>query len=152
MNKKLLLELVWWAFTLVIVVGVLLPVYTQVENYPFYFINILYIITFITLARYIFLLKYTFLAWSQPLKLIALFLCIPFVFYLGQELNYFQTFLDEEGLEAVIGSHSLPSGTGMIQYIRNEMLLFGVGSIISGVIFPFRLVVSIWLLRNRGIA
>jgi len=150
MNKKVLLELIWWVFTAVVVIGVLLPIYTNVEGYPFYFINIVYVVTFITLTRYIFLLRYTFLAKRERIKLILFFLSIPFVFYLGQELNHFQTFLDEEGLNAVTGFLPLSSGTGMIQYIQNEILLFGVGSIICAVVFPFRLMVSIWRFRNKG--
>lgn len=151
MNKKLmLLEVIWWVATAVVVAGVLAPICLEVSYYPFYWINVVYIVTFITLSRYLFLLPYTFLARRQILKLALVFLCIPLVFYLGQELNYFQTFLDEEGAEAVIGNQSLTSGGRMIRYIRNEMLLFGVGSIISSVIFPFRLIVSVWRVRNRG--
>lgn len=151
MNKKLKLELSWWLITLLIVLGVLLPIYMSIATtYPFYFINVVYIVVFVTLARYIFLLKYTFLAERQRLKLIIFFLCIPLVFYLIQELNYFQTFLDEEGFEAVVGSLSLQSQDSMVKYIRNEMLLFAVGGVISGIVLPIRLMISIWRLRNLG--
>ena len=152
MDKRVLLELIWWLITAILLIGVLLPIYTNVPNYPFYFINAIYIITFITLTRYIFLLKHTFLAKRQRIKLILIFLCIPFVFYLGQELNYFQTFLDEEGLDAVVGALPFLDRAGMIQYIRNEMILFGVGSIICGIVLPFRLMISIWRIRNRRLA
>ena len=150
MDKKLLLELIWWIFTALVILLVLFPIYSTVTAYPFYLINIIYILVFITLTRYIFLLRFTFLAKPQRLKVILFFLCIPLVFYLVQELNYFQTFLDEEGPRAVVGPMDLSQGGSMVQYIRTEMLLFGVGSIISGVVFPFRLLVSIWRLRNRN--
>lgn len=150
MDKKVLLELIWWLFTTVLVIVVLLPVYTRVEAYPFYLTNVIYIVTFVTLTRYIFLLKYTFLAGRQALKVIFFFLCLPLLFYLGQELNYFQTFLDEEGVTAVVGNLDLPSQASLVRYIRNEMLLFGVGSMVAGVVFPLRLLVSVWRFRNRG--
>jgi hypothetical protein len=38
----------------------------------------------------------------------------------------------------------------MIAYIRNQMFFFGMGSILSCVLLPFRLILSIWRGRNRG--
>jgi hypothetical protein len=38
----------------------------------------------------------------------------------------------------------------MMNYIRSEMLLFGVAGIISSVIFPFRMLMSVWRYRNQG--
>ena len=151
MSKNLFLsfEIIWWSISILVAIGVLLPIYTGTNDYPFYFINALYIVAFITITRYIFFLKYTFLAQRLVWKLIVMFLSIPFVFYLVQELNYFQTYLDENGPEAVIGNIPLTRQKRMIQYVYNEMLLFGVGSIISAVIFPFRLLLSIWRIYNQ---
>ncbi|MDX1667380.1 MAG: hypothetical protein R3350_09125 [Saprospiraceae bacterium] len=144
------LELIWWIFTALLTLGVLLPILSSLSDYRFLYTNILYVVAFVTLTRYSFQLKYTFLAKRQYLKLVLAYLALPFVFYLVQELNYFQTFLDERGMDALVGE--LPAGErkGMAAYIRSEMLLFGVGSIISSVVFPVRLVISYWRYRNRG--
>jgi len=150
MKSKWSLELLWWVFTALIVLAVLFPIYNKIPDYPFWTSNVAFIVAFVTFTRYIFLLQYTFLAKRQVLKIVFVFLCIPAVFYLIQLLNGFQTFLDEEGIEAVTGNLPTSTQLSMVQYIRSEMLLFGVGSVISGVIFPFRLIASVWLYRNRG--
>lgn len=143
------LELLWWLVTLLLGALVLLPIYLNIPAYPFWWINIIYVITFVTATRYIFLLRYTFLARRFWLKFAIIFLSIPFVFYLIQELNGFQTFLDEEGIEAVVGLLPLNQRLSMAQYVRNEMLLFGVGAIFSAILLPFRLLIAIWRVRNR---
>jgi hypothetical protein len=144
------LELLWWVITILITAAVLLPIYLKVDGYPFYFLNTVYIVAFITLTRYIFLLPFTFLANREVLKVILFFLAIPFIFYLIQALNQFQLFLDEEGPEALIKNLEGKTLSDMTTYIRSEILLFGVGSIISSLIFPFRLLISVWRKRNRG--
>ena len=150
MNNKLVLELLWWIFTGVIVLVVLFPIYSKVEEYAFWLPNIVFIVAFITLTRYIFLLPFTFIARRQILKLALAFLSLPLLFYLIEQLNFFQTFLDEEGPRAIIGWHPFGEQEELIAYVRSEMLLFGVGSVISALIFPFRMVISVWRLRNRG--
>ncbi|MCB0549381.1 MAG: hypothetical protein KDD19_17525 [Phaeodactylibacter sp.] len=152
MNRKALLEILFWVFTAVVALAVLFPILNELEGYPFLFTNIVYIVTAITVTRYLFLLPHTFIARNQPLKVILVFLCIPFVFYLIQELNHFQVFLDEEGMDALVGNLPYQRRNNMADYIRSEILLFGTSSIISSVAFPFRLVVSVWRTRNRGTA
>lgn len=150
MGRKTLLEILFWIFTAVVVAAVLLPVVIAVEGYPFLFTNVAYIVTAITITRYLFLLPHTFLARRQALKVTAVFLCIPLLFYLVQELNHFQVFIDEEGLDALVGSLPYQRRNNMVDYIRSEMLLFGTASIVSAVAFPFRLLASVWRTRNRG--
>ena len=152
MNRKALLEILFWAFTALVAGIVLLPIINEVEGYPFFFINVVYIVTAITVTRYLFLLPHTFLAHRQVLKIALVFLCIPFVFYLIQELNHFQVFIDEEGLDALVGNLPYRRRNNMVDYIRSQMILFATGSIISSVAFPFRLIVSVWRTRNRGTA
>ena len=144
------LEVIWWIVTLVIIGAVLFPIRGVLDQYVFLLSNVIFIVITITLARYIFLLPFTFLAPRQNLKVILVFLCIPLVFFLVQELNNFQTFLDYNGAGAVLGDASLDMSDGIMRYTYNEMLLFAVGSIVSGVVFPFRLLLSVWRGRNRG--
>ncbi|MBK8705846.1 MAG: hypothetical protein IPN33_21345 [Saprospiraceae bacterium] len=143
-------ELLWWAITILATGAVLAPVIIEVKDYPFYLLNVLFIITFLTLTRYIFLLHLTFLARRQRLKVALVFLSIPFIFYLVEQLNGFQDFLDTEGPIVLVESLPVESQAGMAFYIQNQMLLFGVGSIISAVLFPIRLVVSVWRNYNKG--
>jgi len=154
MNQKrtlsFILEIVWWLFTLFVVIAVLYPIYTTVPDYPFYTSNILFIIIFITLTRFIFLLKHTFLAHYEYLKLAIILFSGISIFLLVNQLNYFQTYLDEQGLESFLGHLDLSKQESMGNYIRQEMLFFGVGSVITVILLPIRLVISIWRSRNRG--
>ncbi len=143
------LEIIWWAITAVVLLGILLPFRGYWQFFPFLWTNVIFILTFITITRYIFLLPYTLLSNLQRLKVAIAFLCIPAVFLLIQELNRFQVYLDYNGIDSML---KLPAEQSLIDYVYNEMLLFGVGSIASGIIFPIRLVISIWRKRNRGTA
>ena len=145
------LEILWWIITAIIVLGILYPIYSKVEsNYPFYFANILFIVVFITFTRLIFLLKFSFLANWEKVKIALITITPILLFFLVNELNYFQTFLDEKGVENFLAKMSIPEQETMRKYITAEMLLFGVGSLISAVILPIRLLMSIWRARNRG--
>lgn len=145
------MEMGWWVFTAIVVLLILLPINIWIEGFPFYFLNTVYIVTFITLTRHLFLLKYTYLAKRESLKVIVFFLCLPLLFYVIQELNLFQTFLDENGPEAMVGSTlDISQRSAVAKYIHSEIFLFGVGSIISGVLLPLRLLLSVWRGRNGG--
>jgi len=127
-NKLALrLELLWWVFTAVVLGGVLFPIFQKINHYPFLFQNVVFIVLFITLARWIFLLKHTFFARKD-----------------------FQTYMDEEGIESILPSLTLEEQASLGSYIRTEMVFFGVGAAVSALIFPFRMVISVWRTRNRG--
>jgi len=146
------LELIWWLFTALVVIGVLFPILKNTDNYPFLLANIIFIVVFITLTRYFFLLKHTFLAKQQVLKVIAIVACIPLLFYLVNQVNLFQTFLDENGIKGILPNMIEANLVGVGRYVKSEMLLFGVGSIIITAMFPIRMLTSIWKTRNRGTA
>lgn len=156
MKKKqttnfLQLELLWWAITIALTALLILPIYTSSPSYTFFWLHILYIVSFITLSRHLFFLRFTFLAYRPLLKLILFFLVIPFVFYLVQELNFFQTYLDENGPEYLLGKRRGElTDLSLVTYIRTQILFFGIGSIITAILFGFRMIISIWRNRNRG--
>lgn len=150
-KKSVELEVYWWLLAGLIAVLMIAPVMLNTQIFPFYLSNILFVIAFLTLTRYIFLLRFTWFARKEMVKIVLFFLCIPTVFLAVQELNTFQTFLDENGAEALVGNGlALDKRQALGKYIHSEMLLFGVGTIISGVLLPFRLILSIWRGRNTG--
>ncbi len=146
----MLLEIVWWLITLAVVCLVLFPILQATDHFPFLAINAIYVATFITLARYLFLLKYSLWGRYQYLKLVLIFLSIPFIFYLINQLNIFMGFLDEETLEASLGHLPPEQQASLERYIRSEIIFFGVSSVITAIFLPFRLLKSIWRQRNRG--
>ena len=154
MNKKttlhLRLELTWWVITFIILAGVLFPIYKSEANFPFWVSNSIFVVVTITIARYIFLLKYTFLANLQWLKVIVAILSIPLFIYLLDNFSFFRAIADEIGLEEIFEHLSLNGQTRMANYVRSEMLFFGAASIICSVLFPIRMVISFWRTYNRG--
>lgn len=152
MNAKntLLVESLWWLFTALIVAVVLYPIYREIPAYPFWWINIIAIVVFITATRYIFLLKFTPIARWQVVKAVLVLLCVPLIFNLVNNVNFFQTYLDEQGILSFMGHLSPDRIDELDKYIRAQMVLFGVGSIIASVILAFRLIISIWRFRNKG--
>jgi len=142
------LEIVWWIFTLLLAIAILTPIWLNAQHFPFYLINIAFIICFVTLTRYLFLLQHTFLARKQLLKTALLFILIPMVFYLVSGLHSFQTYIDEEGWEPLLSNLSTLRMQQFANYIRSELIFFGVGSIIAAVLFLGRLILSIWRVHN----
>lgn len=144
------LELIWWLVTLLVVAGILLPIYTSQTVYPFWVSNVLFIVAFITMTRYIFLLRFTFLAYQQWLKVAVAILCIPLFLYMYKELNLFRVIEDQIGIEEMFEHLSLEGQTSMSSYVRTEMLFFGAASLIATAIMPFRMLISFWRTHNRG--
>ncbi|MEL6720912.1 MAG: hypothetical protein AAFP82_19570 [Bacteroidota bacterium] len=149
MNKKIVTEIFWWIITGIIVLAILFPMISAGE-YQFTWSNAILIAAFITITRYIFLLKNTFLSPLQWLKAAMILLAPIFAFLLINEINKFQTFLDEYGWESVISNGAAVSKEGLSKYIYSEMLFFGVGSVIGAFLLPVRMVISIWRVRNLG--
>lgn len=148
-KQILLLELLWWALTGLFTLLVTLPILLSPIYFPFWTNNILFVLTFVTTTRYLFLLRFTWMAYLIRIKVVLFFLAIPFVFFLIQEVHAFQVFLDERGMEIIVGELPLERQDSMMAYIRSEYLLFGIGAIVGSVVLPFRLLQSVWLLYNR---
>jgi len=151
---KIILEVIWWIATALIVLAVLFPITSVFQNYPFLWANIAFIVIFITFTRYIFLLKNTFMARLTWLKVILLIGCIPLVFTLISQFYNFQVFIDEEGTQSLFSLKYLKEQVpirnqeGLGGYIRTETIFFAVGSIITTILMPFRMILSIWRTYN----
>ena len=155
MNKTELsigLELIFWIVTAIIAAAVLYPIISVTDNYIFLVPNLVFIVVLITCTRYIFLLRHTWLAKLQFVKTALIFGSIWAVFLLIEQLSQFQSFLDEEGPEALVGNLPLDQMASIVGYIRSEMLFFGVGSVIAVIILSGRLMKSIWNYKNLGVA
>lgn len=151
MNNKVALELVWWVATAVIAVLFLLPVITYIgEKYMFYTSNIFFIVAFITITRYIFLLKHTFLARAKWAKLVLIFLPIPLLFYAVDSLFDFQDFIDKGGHIEML-NHLLPdTAMDISKYIKYQFIFFGTGTMLVLFLLPIRMIISIWRGINKG--
>jgi len=151
MNKKIVLEIIWWLATAVILMLILLPIYTEVgAKYDFYASNIFFIVLFVTFTRWIFLTKHTFFADNKTLKLIFIFLPIPLFFYAMDSLYDFQDYMDQDNYIQMLNHLTPDAAMDMFKYIKYQYLFFGTGSIFVIFLMPIRMIVSIWRKMNRG--
>jgi hypothetical protein len=150
---KVQIELISWLITALITGIAIMPLIGQFTDNQFIASNVLFIIIFITYFRHIFLLKYTFLANLQKLKVLLIFLSIPIIFFLVETFMVFQDFLDNDGLISFYDyfrKDITESEVGKtLNYMRREYLFFAIGSIICVTVLPFRLLISYWRVYNK---
>ncbi len=149
-QQKITVELLWWVFTAVVVVLVMLPIWLRVPAFPFDAQNILLITLFITFSRYIFFLPLTLIARLKWIKVFIIAAAGILFFVMTTAIGDFRNFLDEKGLQTLVDNLHVTEQTRMMTYIKNEMLFFGVGSIITGILLPIRMIISLWRMRNSG--
>ena len=147
----LVLEIIGWIFAFLLAWLILLPVEKHIYADPFKRHNLWFVVSFITLVRYIFMIRYLFFGPIQWLKALFFLGCIPLFIYLLRLFSQFSRFADENGLESFMIHLLNDQQTSLSGYIRGEMIFFGAGSMIATVVFAIRLLVSIWLFHNRKI-
>lgn len=138
------MEIIWWVITAVVALAVLYPIWQSTVDYPFWTTNIVFIIAAITISRYIFLTKFTFLAKWKYFKVAIVCVTLPIVFLMIQNLVDFQSYLDEEGLDHVLKNLTTTDKESMFSYIRSQMLFFGTASIVAAMIMPIKMIKSVW--------
>lgn len=144
-------ELLWWAFTFVLAALVLAPVYNYIPDFPFFLPNFIYVVAAVTLTRYLFFLKITWLrdhlAWQAGIS----FLLIPLVFWMVQYFNLFVTYLDEQNPDVFI--KHLPPDTAEVMniYLNNEYKFFAIWAIAAAVVTPFRFLYNVWVRYRAGV-
>lgn len=144
------LEIITLLFASVLAILVILPLTNKQIDYLFFVENVVFIFTFVLATRYLFFLKFSFLAKQQEIKVGLFFLFIPFIFYLFSSLHGFRTFLEEEGMYYPMRNLPALKAKELGNYMYNEMVFFGSGAIVASIILPFRLIISVWTLKNRG--
>lgn len=148
--RILRLELLWLLFTGLATAMVIIPLIPKTENFTFYPDNILFVATFLIYTRLIFFINSSFLTFHVGFKLFFLAIAAPFTFILIDRFNNFQTFLDNHGVHPFLGHLPNDDQMSIELYLRNEMMLFGVGAIILSIMLPLFLIRSIWRFKNRG--
>lgn len=141
---KIILEATSWAITALIALLAVFPIYQNDIDFPFYTANITFVVIFITFTRYLFLLKHTWLINQTYIKIGIIGISILLAVSLLNWLFMFNRYIDEEGLQELTYHLKFNQQMSMIKYIKAEMLFFGVGSVISAIAFPVRLMMSVW--------
>jgi hypothetical protein len=149
-SLKLKQEALWLGIIMLLCLIVLIPIKTNQIEFPFLGYNMIYIAVFIVFSRMIFLLRHSFLSHAFVIKLILIFISIPIIVLLMDGLAEFQAFMDEDSLHSLMMHLPLKTQNALARFIRSEFIFFGVGSVLTAIILPIRLIVSIWRVRNRG--
>ncbi|MDX1479498.1 MAG: hypothetical protein R3301_17415 [Saprospiraceae bacterium] len=147
-HLKVRLELIWWLFTAVLVLAVLSPLLINQVVLPFLWVNVLFVVIFVTFTRYIFLLRHTLWARKMWPKFLVIAVSVVLFFVIVTALGDFNNFVEEVGLQTLVDHLPASRQYNLIRYIQSEAIFFGVGSAIVTVIFPLRMLISIWRTRN----
>ncbi|HJW29192.1 MAG TPA: hypothetical protein VJ508_08055 [Saprospiraceae bacterium] len=149
LKEKLTVELLWWVFTLIVIGIVMLPIWNDVPSFPFTIQNILLIIFFVTFTRYIFFLHLTLIARAKWIKVAIIASALLFLFITATAMIDFRNFMDEQGLQTLVDHLDVEAQTRKMNYIKHEMIFFGVGSLITGFMLPLRMIRSLWRMWNK---
>ena len=148
LRQKIAAESIWWIVTLLICMLVLGPICQRIPDFPFFTTNVLFIITFVTLTRYMFFMKHAFFNPYIWLKLLLIAPIAGLIVVLIYRFNAFTLFMEEFGIQELLSHLSHNEFVWMAAFIRTEMVFFGVGAILSAFLFPFALIRSVWIQYN----
>ena len=148
---KLLLEGIWWFVTAIIVSLVMYPIWSNFPEFKFNAVNIVNITAFVTFTRYIFLLKYTFIAKMEKVKIGFVLFTLMIVIAITTQIQSFNVWIDGGDPDVLLSSVGKSSAReSLLNYIKSEFLFFVIAAIVSAIVLAGRLMVSVWSVRNRG--
>lgn len=131
-------------------IAVLWPVFSNGVDYIFYFHNILLIILSALYVRYIFFLEFTWIKNTIIPKLILMFAGIFSAVYSYYILNKFTGFYNENGIYHALNSMELSKQYLLGNYIYRQFIFFASFTIVTGIIIPVRMLISVWRVFNKG--
>ena len=153
--SKLIMELLWWLVTGIVAWIITQPFWAPFADTEFVVELALFVVVLMTVARYVFLLKYTFLAHFQAMKFILIFISLPLMFWAIQEFFEFRDFYETQSEGMVAGAGYFKSGLSfseryaILQRLLPLYTFFAWGAIFTVIAMPFRLLVSYWRVYNK---
>lgn len=154
-TSKFFMELLWWAVTAIAAWMATRPFWKYFDNDEYLIELTVYIVVLITVARYLFLLKYTFLARLQALKFILIFASIPLALWGVNEFFDFRDFYETQSEGMIENQSYFEEGLTfskryeVLQHLMPIYSFFAWGAIITLFMMPFRLLVSYWRVYNK---
>jgi len=150
-STPILYEFIWWAFTLVLAGLVLLPIYSKIPDFLFFAPNFVYVVVAITLTRYLFFLRISWLRDRLLTQAILSILLLPLIFAMVQYFNEFIIYFDEQGPDVFVKHLPKDVGNIMNSYLRAEYRFFGVWAITASLMMPLRLLYNVWVRYRAGV-
>lgn len=143
------LEFLFILLAAVLAFVLVFPIIQASPDFPFLKKNIFLAFAAVFLFEHIFFLKYSWINQFQKLKIALIPFSIPLTLVMVRMLNGFTTFADEMPLADIMKDLPYERQLTMARYIKIEYVSVAVMAIAAGIIFPFRLLVSIWREVNR---
>lgn len=151
MQSRWTLELLSWIVIILVAISVMAPIYLDLSlTFPYYLYNVMCIAVFLYFTKHIFLLRHAVFSHRPIIKFVLLLLCIPLFLYLIDGHYEVQRYFDEDELYRDLQGLDADTQISLSKYIRYEVVFFAVSALIVTLIFPIRLIVSEWRIRNRG--
>lgn len=147
--KLLAIEGVSLLMTAIVVVVVMYPIWSQFPEFKFNGTNVVYIVAFLTFARYTFLLRYTLIAEAQNVKIGFILLTLIIILGLITQIQDFNVWIDAGDPERLMPLVPQSKRDGLLSYIKSEFLFFAVGAVVASVFLSARLMMSVWRTRNK---
>jgi glucan phosphoethanolaminetransferase (alkaline phosphatase superfamily) len=147
--KLLAIEGISLLMTAIVVAVVMYPIWTQFPEYKFSGTNIIYIVAFVTFARYTFLLRYTLITKAQNVKIGFILLTLIIILGLVTQIQDFNVWIDAGDPERLMPFVPQSKRDGLLSYIKSEFLFFAVGAVVASVFLAARLMRSVWRTRNK---
>lgn len=149
-QTKLNLAGLWILAMILLPVISLWPIYSNELDYPFYLNNFVFILTPIFFLRYIFFIKFTFIENTLIPKLLFIPLAIVLIIYSYRGFNEFVNFYNDNGIFYSLEKFDLKKQDFLSTYINRQYIFFAVLSMIVSIIMPFRMLISVWRVYNKG--
>jgi len=149
-QTKLNLAGLWILAMILLPVISLWPIYSNELDYPFYLNNFVFIFTPIFFLRYIFFIKFTFIENTLIPKILFIPLAIVLIIYSYRGFNEFVNFYNDNGIFYSLEKFDLKKQDFLSTYINRQYIFFAVLSMIVSIIMPFRMLISVWRVYNKG--
>lgn len=149
-QTKLNLAGLWILAMILLPVISLWPIYSNELDYPFYLNNFVFILTPIFFLRYIFFIKFTFIENTLIPKILFIPLAIVLIIYSYRGFNEFVNFYNDNGIFYSLEKFDLKKQDFLSTYINRQYIFFAVLSMIVSIIMPFRMLISVWRVYNKG--
>jgi hypothetical protein len=128
---------------------VLFPIVYSGVNFPFLWQNAVLVFAAVILFKHIFFLKHSWLDSFQKIKIALIPFSVAMIFVLMRMLNVFTRYIDEMPLAELMDHLSFEEQSALARYIKVEYVTSAVVTLTAAIIFPIRMLVSIWREVNQ---
>ena len=143
-SQSYVAELLWIFIAALVAVAVIAPAYINAGPYTLLWRNFAIVAAAVTVIRLIFFHRSVPWLGSIFMKAAISIATIPVFLFTVLTINEVQNLVDAEGLGAMFTNSEDPDALFWGRYVRNEVLFFGSSLLISLVVLPFTLAVTVW--------